>query len=267
VSFGAQKVPNVPGRKENMLIKSLLVAVFLIFPVHAFSDTDTTSEKLLQKNPDIDKYEFSKAFISSLGDVSSAVSRFKKGDEYAKDDVQSTIALMKDTKRSSSDYARAADKVKEFVNSKNELIALMATSLANAYESHIKLNDESIALLEELYSPNAFNNPNKVDLGKFMSRQADFGAKHEEFMRLLMQTSMYLGQILVSPRVNSDGNLSTIGITRSQREDLIKELELHFDEKVKNGIKKDTQELNYFEASGAFLYEFLANSEMKTLDK
>lgn len=248
----------------NAYLKGLLVAVFLIFPGQVFAD-DTID--LLKQNPDIDKYEFTKAFISSLGDVANAMARFKKGDEYAKDDVQSTVALMQDTKRSSSDYARAADKVKEFTTSKNEMIALIAASLVKSYEDHVKLNDESIALLEEMYGPNTFNNPSKVDLGKFMSRQADFGAKHIEIMRILMETSMFLAQVLVSPHVNSEGNLTKLGITSSQRKDLIKELEMNFDEKVKNGIPKDAKDANYFETSGAFLYEFLANSEMKTLDK
>ncbi len=244
-------------------IKSLLMALFLIIPSQVLADG--VIDDLQKRNPDIDKYEFTKAYIDSLGDVGNALSRFKTEDAYSQDFVQSTIEMMQDTKISTNDYKRAASKIKDYTVSKNETIALMAKAIIKVYENHVKLNDESVILLEEIYSPNNLNNPSKVDLGKLMSRQADLGAQHNEIMRFLMQTSIFITQMLVSPRTDSNGKISTMGITSTQRTDLLKELEINFGEKVKKGFNKDIKEMNYFESSGAILYEFLANSEFKTL--
>ena len=238
---------------------------FLLSTSPSFSESSYSASEIEKKNPNIDKYEFAKAFIRSLGDVSSALDRFKEvEDQSNKTDIESTMDLMKVTKRSSSDYERAAAQIDDFSRSKNELIALMATSLLASYDSHIQLNDEMIKIYEEMYGPEAMSNPDKVDLGKLMRRQSDLTARHEEFMRFLMQTSLFMTQILVSEQPDSEGKMSILGITSQQKQDLIKDLEIIFGEKVKNGFKKAKGSLNYFDSCGAILYEVLALGNFKT---
>lgn len=245
-----------------------LVFIALCFTLFINLSLANTSEEIMNQNPDINKYEFMKAFLHSLSDVSSAIERFKEVDNQSnKNDIQSTIDLMKVTKRSSFDYERAASQVEDFSTSKNELIALAATSLRDRYRSHIKLNDEMIKMYEEMYSSEAMNNPEKINVGKLMSRQGDLAAKHEEFMRSLMQTSLFLSQILISEKPDTEGKMSILGITSGQKQDLIKDLEMVFGEKVKIGMKMAKPGLNYFDSCGAILYEVLALKNFKTLDR
>ena len=225
-----------------------------------------TPKEAVTQNPDINKYEFVKAFINSLSDVASALERFQEVDNQSnKNDIQSTIDLMKVTKRSSADYERAASQIEDFSTSKNGLIVLAATSLRDQYRGHIKLNDEMIKMYEEIYSPEAINNPEKINVGKLMSRQGDLSAKHEEFMRSLMQTSLFLSQILVSEKPDTEGKMSILGITSKQKQDLIKDLEMVFGEKVMIGMKMAKPGLNYFDSCGAILYELLALKDFATL--
>lgn len=252
------------------IILSLLVCGLCVQGSHGEELNETSLQSLHEKNSDIDKFEFAQAFIRSLAQVASMLSRLKGGlpenTQYI-DEVEMNVAFMKNLRRGNDNLTLAINFISPFKNSKNKLIGTAVDNIEAVYKRLIELNYASINQLEVLYGPEVQNHPEEFDQGKFMRQSSEIAAAQDQAMDLLMWASVLVTNIVVSEHPDKEGKMSILALTKDQREKLLEELSIAFDDKIKVGFSGASNNLSYFESSGAILYQTLALTGFKSIDE
>ena len=210
-----------------------------------------------------DPYEFTQAVIDSLSWAADARQMFmsiESDDEGAATDIfTDTFHSMTDTRIAINKLRRAKLEVQQFADSENQL-AKEAVQLFNVgYDGLIAVLTKSIQSQERMLSIS-----NEKELGALMNEMSRGAAAADEAWKALVYATAAVPWVLAdNKRTNAEGKISYLTITADQRAALLKELESHFGESVKQGMKAGKYAT---EVAPAALWEFLSQPGWRPTD-
>ena len=182
--------------------------------------------------------------------------------DYA-DDSEMVTTFMKNFRLANNEFERAKIYLKKYTNSNNKDIAFIAKTTIGYYDMLIDIYNRAIKMYEYMYSPQGYEDWQKYGEGKMMGEQSKLFADQEGLEKELMDVSIAATHLLVSDKPDNKGLMSYLAITKQEREELIKDLEIVFGPSIKDGLKAG---MSYLDASGAAYFN-LFNQPYKCADE
>jgi hypothetical protein len=157
------------------------------------------------------------------------------------------------------DFECAKAQVSPYVTSSNEAIKTSAQGAALVFSLLVDLQDKSVAEHKAFLDAAA---EGKVKPGTTLERHAELAASYDEAWKLLI-TAVIASTYAVVEVEPATGLMSRLGLTRVQRDEVLKKVHSTFGDEVKRGMKAGQLPLV---AAAAALYQVLGDPERKLRD-
>lgn len=224
------------------------------------------SRKFKEQNPDWNKYEFTRDYLTSLEYLKSNADRYEETRLFAaqQEEDKRLILLRDELIHNNVNLRVARNYLKKYhTQVNNGLMLKVADIFINVCDELIVFNNEERKLLEDF---NAARLKGKVDdarLEAFTSDQQRIYAAKKESLKNLLQASLLVAKVLVSNKENYYGEFDRLGITQEQRYKLLEKIN-HFNEKQYKGDLRTGQ--SFVEGSVVAIREILENYNYETND-
>lgn len=214
--------------------KKAMIIFFIMFVLagsDVFSGVELTredKEHFVQLNPDVNKYEFVKDFLESLTyfELNDKRSRFSQVEidlEY--EEAQKSNALLKTLIQNNVNLRVARNMIKNYRKAENGLMINVANLFVDLCDTLIKYNSRDIDILGKIYELQV-SGDNPADLRKtFLDQQNELSIARKESLMKLLESSILVTKILISPKTDNNGKYNFIGITSDQRDKLLYKLD------------------------------------------
>lgn len=217
-------------------------------------------------NPDINKYEFARSYISALKYMKDIDDRWAKNEPkklFADQKDKMIVASFNDLALDSSDLRIVKNYLKKYLISHNLLMRKIADIVVVATSRGIAINDEEKLLWQKWYALNAAGQATRAKEIDFVKTQYSFEVRRKDQDKQIVQASVLLTKLLMSDK-NKDGKGHLLAITAQQRQKLLDKLDTFGSDELDWGIKKGQSTL---EASIAVIRQILEDSIWISLDE
>lgn len=220
-------------------------------------------EKFRQYNPDKDKYRFTNTFITSL--VYLYANEQRDSTVGVNFDKASDIVKMRDIILINNINLRIArNYMKKYLGSENRLIVKATDDFILFCDELIAYNKEEYGWLDKLYKVKLKKKMSQFDKAEFSDMQNKLYGLRKQSYQQLLETVALINQILVSSKVDYNGELSYLGLTENQRSRLVDRLA---DFEGQGYEEEDPQQgQSYLQASITNLKTMLSDFQWRTLD-
>jgi hypothetical protein len=244
---------------------SMLFALTLIFSAGISSANDTAL--FIQNNPDGGKYEFVRHYLQSLNYLFLNESRESKMTLFAgKSDGDQSKLYLQELNRDNVNLRVARNILKKYFSSPNPLMVKTVDLFYSVCGEQIDLNNEEIALIEK-GAPIKEINPLTILKGEqsagLLPRQEEIALKRKESLKTLLEASMLINKILISNQLDQDGELVALGITGTERRQLLQRLN---DFPVEKTVNQVEQGQSFLQASVASIRGMLEDKSWGTIE-
>ncbi len=243
-----------------MLHACLAILLFISMPAMVFAAPQADKPPLTpfqEYNPDINKYDFAKSFITSL----EYYSRLKKrldaeqaiGDKY--DEDLPTIQTFVDNRTLDNTELRVArNYLSRYASSKNMLIRRVAYDAMMAYERNLLVSSRERQLWKVYYRFKKAGIPRDLSLVEFRKQLESLARDRKSAGIALLEAVIMLQKVILSAASCADENCMDLVLTQIQRDKLLEKLNVFAGDNMVWGIKSGQ---GTFEAAVASLREVL----------
>jgi len=249
-----------------------VIAVFLFFlslfsPIPVFCETPADELLQFQKNnPDGQKYEFVRDYISSLSYLRSNLGRddqlfqSKEQPAFDRELIQARIGSLV---QNNVNMRIARNLLEKYRNSTNGLILKTTDLFTTTSNQFITLNNEERQLLQAMVKDQKEEIP-KDSFQRYVKSWQDLSSQRKTLLLSIVESSLLVTKVLISEKPDRDGQLTRLGVTWEEREKLVEKLNQYFKETDDLGMQEGQ---TYLEASVANLREVLEDhSHWESLD-
>jgi hypothetical protein len=203
-------------------------------------------------------YKFADDYIGSLSFVYEVKKRGESIDE-TKSNFNSESELLTNTLRNIEDLKTARETLIGYVKySENEIQKAAAASAIAAYEVLIKIAQSVYEDLKKMYTKET---PETFNQGEYAVKIAEGTVQSEKAYELLWHSALQATYALVSRVPDKDGHLSSLDITESEKQQLIKSIDEIFGKIYPFNA---TSPPKYNEGAISLYYSFLTTSKHLT---
>jgi len=252
-----------------MKIKMILLAATFLFLSSTFlSAEDLFSDvKNFQKyNPDVNKYEFVKSYLTALTYLQTNVDRHERTESELADreEVDKIPFYQEDLIQNNVNLRIARNYVKKYSkDTKNGLILHTAHIFQDLCNQYIELNNQERSNLNAYYQALLYDNLEKFDKDTYQAELIRISNQRRNVSEKLLETSNLVSKILISSKVDAYGEFYQLGITEYEREKLIH----RFDEFKGPGFQGNLREgQTFLEGSVSTVREILEDESWASLD-
>lgn len=184
-------------------------------------------EKFKAYNPDGQKYEFVRNYLTSL-------SYFKANDEKSEnvvikisselDDADKVASLIENLVQENANLRAARNLLKKYKTSPNGLILKVTDLFAKVCDEQIDFNDREKNILKNLHDVLVKADIQNFDKRDFVRTQRWLASERKESLKKLLEASMLVKKVLVSNKPDAYGELTSLGITKEERKKLLSKM-------------------------------------------
>lgn len=192
------------------------------------------------KNPDIDKYSFTKNFIIGLGYYDRAAERMKEeaGLSEAAISELATIQTFIDNRTLDNTELRIArNYLTRFASSRNGLVRKITEDVTAAYDRLIAISIEERGLWQAFYDFKKNNIDQRIDDQDFIRQQTEIALDKKEIAKELLVSSQLIRVLLLSAQKCSGEDCRHLAITQKEREKLLERLNVFAGDRLSWGMK------------------------------
>lgn len=228
-------------------------------PAHAADDFS-------KNNPDINKYEFARSYISALSYMKDIDDRWVENTPkklYPNDKKRMIMATIYDLTLDSSDLLIIKNYLRKYLLAPNMLIRKVADNAVVAVSQEIAINHEEKTLWEKWYDLNAAGQASRPKEIDFVKAQYSLELSRKEADKNFIQATVMMTKVLISGK-NKDGKGHLLAITSQQRQKLLDKLDSFGKDNLDWGLKSGQSTI---EGSIAVVREILEDSIWISIDE
>ena len=253
--------------RQSFIAMVILMALFTSVSSVSAQQMLGSSRKFKRTNPDIKKYEFVRDYISSLSYLKVNEDESKEINELAATETKEIdrIALLRDNLirnnvnlRIARNYLKKHNKQKE-----NGLILKVVDTFSKMCDDLIALNNQERNLLENLYYTQLKDEMDSFDRSAYERNQERIAAQRKTTSKKLLESSLFVTKVLISPQENYYGEFDRLGITQEERYRLLYKI----DEFAEDGFKGELRAgQTFLQGSVVAIREILEDYDFETID-
>lgn len=254
--------------KKRHWILALVMAVVLLADMNVAAEEMLGSNRRFRiNNPDGIKYEFARDYITSLNYLKENNERFEDVAilAFSEDkEIDRIAALRDDLIRNNLNLRIARNYLSKYLRQADNGLILKASDMfTNFCDRLIDLNNEEKLLLEDLYYTQLKDEMDGFDVDGFTRSQRRIGQARKTTLKELLETTILVSKILISPQENYAGQFDRLGITQEERYKLLYKIDEFEDDRFKGELRPG---LTFLEGSVVTLREILEDYDYTALD-
>ncbi len=230
-------------------------------------DMYSNPEKFRQFNPDGQKYQFARDYISSL--------KYLYANEQRDERLQATTLetfdkdkrskMLQDNLNNQNVNLRVArNLLKRYQVSKNGLILKVVDLFVKSCDELIALNEKEKDLLDDIDAQENKPLPSQALASRFKRDQVHLALERKEASKKILKASVLLSKLLVSQKEDKHGEFVSLGITAQERKKLLEDLNSFSGEKYKGKMRQGQSAL---EGSVSAIRQILEDKSWGSLEK
>jgi len=215
-------------------ISSFLVSVLL-----AFSPAIAADSSFKTHNPDGNKYEFGRAYISALGYFYASDQRWIKmppKKKFKGDDNKIILGTMEYLVQDNADLRVAKNYMVRYLGMPNPLMRKVADMMIVVCDNEINLNNKAKFLWQDWLNLKALGKPSSDQEKLFIKAQREVEVKRKDYDKQLIQATVLMTKVLLSQE-NADDKGHLLAITDKERDRLQGYLDRYGKEMLDWGLK------------------------------
>ena len=221
--------------------------------------------EFVQNNPDIQKYEYARSFISSLNYIKAVYERWHRSsptkDFKGVKDVTLMRGFLSYLIKDNSDLRIAKNYLKTYLESKNALIRKSADMFILGCNTVIAINDKEKQIWDQWNAIKGSGLGTRKNETAFLNAQVELALKRKEAFKNIIGSSVLLTKVLRSVQ-NKDEKGVLLAINAVQRKKLLKSLDEVGKTNLDWGLKAGQ---TFQEASVAVIREILEDPIYKSM--
>ena len=251
--------------KKNII---LAIAVFFLSGsiVSAGTNYYTDVEEFQKYNPDGEKYQFVKMYITSLIYLNKNAYRQRQLPEFDADlldDLEGLQAFIDHLVLSNVNLHVAKNLIKKYRIPENGLILKVSDSFVTMCEQQIELNQREKQLMEGVIKLSKNDQLEKFDKEKFLHEHKKLAFRRKESLKDLLESSILVNVVLISDKTNIYGEFVRLGITQEERYKLLNKLYDFYGDEFEGSLREGQ---TFLEGSITTIRERLEDPSWDTLD-
>lgn len=204
--------------------KIFLILVMIAFPMNVFGqgfygDVD----KFQAYNPDVNKYNFVRAYLNALTYLKINEEREKRGLEDFSLTKKYEQAL-KEIEKDITNLRIAKNLLTNYLSSENKMIAKATDTFIIFCQGQVDLNGEEAGMINELFTAQKNGQMEDFNKSDFEQKRVSLNQRRRQSKDLLLESSTFVTKILVSGKADRFGQFVSLGITEKEREKLLKKI-------------------------------------------
>ncbi|NTV29724.1 MAG: hypothetical protein HGA80_06565 [Candidatus Omnitrophica bacterium] len=219
-------------------MRSILLFILSVFLATGPVAAQETSFK--QFNPDVDKYEFAKSFISSLGYYARVSGRLALEDKAAvesRTDIRSIRACIDHRTLDNTDLRIARNYLVRYFKSSNGLIRRVAIDSVATYDRLIGMSVQERTLWQEFEDSRLGGRASSFDEVGFGSKQVLLARDKKEIAKELILQANFVTKVLLSSERCATEDCKELALTQGERYRLAKKLDSLSEGNLDWGVK------------------------------
>lgn len=237
---------------------------------HGESFWDNVDE-IREFNPDINKYDFVKTYISCLKYIKTNVDLKSKVDTHVESagltEKQGIVLFLDTLTHQNLNLRVSRNLMKKYKDPDQGLILKVANQYMKFCDEQIQLNNKEKDLLENLYAIYEEQGKTKEEISQesktFIDQQEALLVQRKESLMSLLETSFLVQKVLISGKTNKFDELYVLGISRNERDKLLEKIDEIFEELAKSKVSAGQ---SFLEGSISALKKILEDNSWGTLD-
>lgn len=245
----------------------LFFVVFMMAPLSWGEDLYSNPTKFKEFNPDGQKYQFARDYLSSLHYLYSNAQRDLKIKRTALDELEpeARTKLLRDNLNYHNVNLRVArNLLKKYQTSDNGLILKSVDLFIKACDEQIAINEKESRFLEGASSTEQKNLPAQAVDSRMKREQTRLGLERKESSKKFLRASILVSKLLISDKEDRFGELIYLGMTKNERQKLLDQLKSFPGDKFKGKLR---QGQSFLEASVSTIRQVLEDSNWATIDR
>lgn len=244
-------------------IRILFLGIFILtgsLSVQVFA----TENEFKKNNPDGNKYEFARSYISALNYFYTINQRWEKNPpkkKYKADDLKVIRRSMEYFVQDNLDLRVAKNYMVKYLSFSNPFMRKASDMLIVACNQDIALNNKAKNLWQDWLNKKSLTAPTLEEQKSFIKAQREIELKRKQSDKIIIEASMLMTKVLLSQdNPNDKGHL--LAINQKQRSNLLDDLDVYGKEVLDWGLKPGQSTLG---ASIAAIREVLEDPIFTTL--
>jgi len=222
--------------------------------------------QFIDKNPDGNKYEFVKTYITSLTYILANEVRRENEPQINSgnlEDSQSIGEIMDGLTLDSVNWRIAKNMLKRYRSPDNGLILKVTDLFLQMSDEQIEYNSHERFLMGQLYEAQISGNLYSFDSYKFFQEIQKLAALRKESMKKMLESAILVTKVLISSEQNEYGELDSLGVTDDERDRLLFKLDDFYGPYSETKVYEGQ---SFLQASIATLKDFLTDYSWKSQD-
>lgn len=231
----------------------LLIGFFILFVV---GYTPAAENQFKKNNPDVNKYEFARSYISALSyfrEIEKRWSQTPSKKKFAGDDLKIIRGNIEYYVLDNSNLRIAKNYITKYLDSPNLMMRKVSDILIVACDRDIDLNNKAKNLWQNWLNFKTQKKPKPAEERDFVNSQRSLELQRKESDKTIIKASILLTKVVLSQN-NFDEKGRMLALTQKQRDKLITELDQYGKDVTDWGIKPGQSTLD---ASIAVIREVL----------
>jgi hypothetical protein len=248
-------------------IISILIVLICFLPSLVCADIYSNSEKFKEYNPDGQKYQFARDYLSSLNYLYANAQRDLKIRGRVLDSLkpEERAKVLKENLNLQNVNLRVArNLLKTYKTSNNGMILKVTDLFMKACNEQILINEKEVGFLNTVSSLQEQNLPAQAVVSRIKKEQIRLGLERKESLKQILRSSILVGKLLVSDKADRFGELIYLGITKEERKKLLDQLKAFPGDKFKGKLRGGQ---SYLEASVTTIRQVLEDQNWTTVDR
>lgn len=215
-------------------------------------------EQFKKNNADGEKYNFVKDYLLALDAIEKNEEKFEKWTDYLgkgnkelTEDIKSYIDYLQ---QSNIHFRLAKNLLNKYKKSENTLIIKSVMLFNEACNGVAQSNNDERKLLSVYYEQIVADIDRELNQTKLFEEQQRIAYQRKEAFKMILESSLYVKKILISNVPNRYGEFVRLGVTETERKQLIDKLNTFFGTNGQAGMAVGQ---NILEASVAEIREIL----------
>ncbi len=223
-------------------------------------------KEFIKNNPDGNKYEFTKAFITALEYIKANVERnenVKDINPYDLYDNKRIDELSNNITLDNVNWRIAKNMLKKYLNPQNGIMLKVADTFIKMCDEQIDLNGREKDWLDKIKDAQVKKKVGTFDQTKFLNDIQIISDERKESLKKMLESSMLASKVLISSQKNRYGELDRLGVSARERDSLLYKLENFYGDNSEGGLREGQ---SFLEASVTVLKEALGDYSFDSLD-
>lgn len=230
------------------LITGWMAGVLLLF----VSAAGAQENPFKTKNPDVDKYAFTKNFIIGLGYYHRVADRLKAEVDVssASTSDMATIQTFIDNRTLDNTELRIArNYLTRFLSSRNGLIRKIAADAGATYDALIAMSMKERELWQAFHDFKTESTGERLDEEDFVRQQTAIAIDKKEMAKGLLEASLLIRIVLLDARRCDNEECRMLAITQKERDKLLEKLDVFAGNNMAWGVKAGQSTVEACEAA------------------